>query len=100
MTALQELKHVAQEAPDTQGFLLFRRGDEVGVIYCTDEAEEADEHCGACRDELMVFRPRGPSDALPHYLVACVGPTKFQRIQDGWRDTVGFDLRTVEFKDE
>lgn len=79
--------------------LVFRLDGELGVIYCTADAEDADQHCDECRDELTLFRPRGPSPELPHYYLAIIGPTKFARIRAGWRDTLGLDLRTVEFLD-
>lgn len=95
MNALQEL--IDSQDSDVLDHLVFRRGDELGVIYCTEDAEDADEHCDQCRDELTVFRPRGPSPDLPHYYLAVIGPTKFARIRAGWRDTLAFDLNRVEF---
>lgn len=94
---LREL--IATQNSEVLAHLVFRLDGELGVIYCTADAEDADQHCDGCKDELTVFRPRGPSPELPHYYLAVIGPTKFARIRAGWRDTLGLNLNSVEFLD-
>lgn len=103
MTALEALRaDVEAEWPGTP-YMLFESTSldtgepQVGVILRDDEAELIDAHCEECRDEVLPFGCLGPSAELPRYLMVYVGPTKFARIQAGWRESTGMDLRRVRF---
>lgn len=103
MTALEALRaHVEAEHPGTP-YLLFQSTHldtgvfQVGVILCDVEAAQMDAHCNQCRDEVLPLACVGPSAELPRYLAVYVGPRKFARIQAGWRESTGMDLRRVRF---
>lgn len=82
---------------DVVDYKLFTIDDKVGIIMCDLGSESLDEHCDQCRDEILVLGIRGPSEKIPGYLIASVGPTKWKRIENGWRDSSVFDLNRVKF---
>ena len=100
---IEALRAYVEADPDPEhlDFMLFEvplleTGEmQVGVIYCDPGADYIDDHCDQCRDEILPFGCRGPSEDLPKYLVVSVGERKFARIKTGWRDSSGLDLNTV-----
>jgi len=93
----------ADPEPDYTGYLLFEYHHQdvgemmVGVLYCDPSADDLDDHCDQCRDEILPLCLRGTSEALPKYLVVNVGERKFARIKAGWRDSIGLNLHRVRF---
>lgn len=71
----------------------------VGVIFCDLDpgSDRLDLHCERCRDEIMPFVIHGPDDELADYIMVSVGPKKYARIEAGWRESNGLDLRRVRF---
>lgn len=96
---IEALRQHILTLPDVQKYLLFERDGEAGLICCDEDTEESDAHCEVCREEILAFRLRGPNEELPFFYFVGVGPTKFARIQQGWRDSQGFDLNNVRFVD-
>ena len=81
---------------DYYEYLLFEYGDDVGVIFCDEESEMNDLHCDLCKKDIVPFRVVG-SGNLSSYITISVGPTKFERIKNGWRESDGLDLNKVRF---
>lgn len=84
---------------DYSEYLLFEHDDDVGVIYCDEESEISDLHCDLCKKDIFPFKVVG-TEKLPAYLIVSVGPTKFERIKNGWRDSDGLDLNKVRLLNE
>jgi len=84
---------------DNSEYLLFEHNDDVGVIFCDEESEPFDFHCEDCISDVSPYRIKGSKELLT-YLIISVGPTKFNRIKNGWRDSTGIDLNKVRFTDE
>lgn len=103
MSKIEILRAYVEANPEHMSYLLFEvphiRTNEmlVGVIYCDDLTDPLDNHCDKCRDKISPFLVKGEIEGLDHYLIASVGPTKFERIRAGWRDSNGLDLRLARF---
>jgi hypothetical protein len=103
MTQIESLRVYIDSDPEHPNYLLFTvpsadTGEtQVGVIYCDPSADSLDDHCAQCRDEILPFGFRGPSEEIPKCLVVSVGEQKFARIKAGWRDSNGLNLNRVTF---
>lgn len=104
-TPIERLRAYLREenVPEGTPYRLFEMTDKegnerVGVLYCAPEVEQSDEHCPECRDEVLGFGVRLDLEGLDNYLVVSVGPTKYARIESGWRDSHGLDLNDVRFR--
>ena len=102
MENIKRLRAYVKESIDSSitEFLFFKYGEnDVGLIYCDPNsfANDLDNHCEACREEILPFALHGPDSILPRYIVICVGSDKFKRIKEGWRGSTGFNLSSVEF---
>lgn len=91
------LRELMEANTDVSAYKIFKLKDSVGVICQSSDSEVMDEHCDECRQEVLAFNFKGPTSELPSFLFSCVGPTKFARIESGWRASTGLDLSLVEF---
>ena len=85
------------EFPEITEYRLFECEGHLGILYCDPGADYLDDHCDQCRDDILPFGCRGPSEELPKFLTVSVGERKFARIKAGWRDSGGMDLNRVKF---
>jgi hypothetical protein len=78
-------------------FYFYLDNDNVGILYVDYSLKEHDSSCQACQEEILAFGFRGPSDDIPYYFLAGVTLDQFNRIEFGWRESKGLDLKNIKF---